>query len=194
MASRRITKCCKVCGSEFTKPLSQSGEFCSRKCMYTYRSMKPSTLASRMLKWVDSSGGEDSCHEWTGTLYKTGYGAIAEKGKHLRTNRVAYELSHSVCLRSDQHVLHTCDNRKCCNPKHLFLGTPKINSDDKIAKGRDKNRGEESHLCRLTSADVSAIRMLRTAGHTGRYLAKLFNVSEGHVSMICSGKNRRHDG
>lgn len=44
-------------------------------------------------------------------------------------------------LTSDQHVLHKCDNKICVNPKHLYVGTPRDNSEDRLSRGRLR-RGE----------------------------------------------------
>ena len=66
-----------------------------------------------------------------------GYGTIAadSTGRLISTHRAAGILTYGP-IPDGLHVLHTCDNPPCCNPAHLFLGTPQMNTDDMISKGR----------------------------------------------------------
>jgi hypothetical protein len=77
------------------------------------------------------------CHEWQGALTYNGYGRIGVNGKVQRAHRVAYELAHGP-IPEGIVVCHRCDNPRCCNPDHLFLGTTQENVDDKVQKGRHK--------------------------------------------------------
>src|SRR5580765_3798730 len=81
----------------------------------------------------------DSCWPFRGSLDSHGYGQMGWQGKLHLTHRLVWEnlngpIPNGLC------VCHTCDNRKCCNPKHLFLGTKQDNYNDMTAKGREHKR------------------------------------------------------
>jgi hypothetical protein len=80
--------------------------------------------------------GDDDCWEWQAARNAKGYGRLTSgRGVHLKAHRVAFVLFGGV-IPDNLFVLHTCDNPSCCNPGHLFVGTPKDNMVDKIKKGR----------------------------------------------------------
>lgn len=76
------------------------------------------------------------CWEWLGTTTQNGYGQISIKHKRYRPHRVAMHLWHNFDLESPLLVCHKCDNKLCCNPAHLFVGTQSDNMKDCKAKGR----------------------------------------------------------
>ncbi|AQW91318.1 HNH endonuclease [Elizabethkingia anophelis] len=77
------------------------------------------------------------CIEWTMHVNRCGYGVLKHNGRLHRAHRFIYNLYHKVGL-GELHVLHKCDNPRCVNPEHLFLGTCRDNIDDKVKKGRSK--------------------------------------------------------
>jgi hypothetical protein len=97
----------------------------------------------RVLNFVNSD--TDECLPYPKTD-KDGYGIIQNRingsNLHIRAHRLVYQIVNSCILSRSELVLHKCDNPPCCNPRHLFLGTDKDNSDDKVSKGRQaKGRG-----------------------------------------------------
>lgn len=126
------------------------------------------TLAERLWAKVDKTPGlgpNGDCWEWRGYVHPTGYGQIAignTKGSNTNTNRAAYMVAKGE-ITDGLWVLHACDNRLCCNPDHLWLGTPKENTQDMIAKGRRRKawetlRGEDVLQSKLTEETVRAMR------------------------------------
>jgi hypothetical protein len=83
--------------------------------------------------------GSEECWDWIRAVGADGYGVCGFEGKIFRAHRLAFKLSNN--LNPDKlHVLHKCDNRICCNPNHLFLGTNLENVRDKMNKGRHNNQ------------------------------------------------------
>lgn len=85
---------------------------------------------------VDKTG---DCWNWTAGTFHFGHGKFRLNGKMVKAHRLAYELlvgdfDKSLC------VLHKCDNPRCVNPEHLFLGTKGDNNSDMTAKGRHKEQ------------------------------------------------------
>lgn len=122
----------------------------------------------------------DKCWEWTGWITPGGYGIISLFHKHERAHRVSY-IMHNGKIPEGLLVCHSCDNRKCVNPDHLWLGTHKDNGIDMATKMRQ-------HNSRLSSVEIGIIKDCKTAGYTHKKIADYFKVSRFHVTNIINGK------
>lgn len=79
--------------------------------------------------------GPDDCWDWRRAKTAAGYGRVQFQGKSTGTHRVAWELTYGA-IPEGMVVCHRCDRPSCCNPAHLWLGTPSQNQFDSIQKGR----------------------------------------------------------
>lgn len=144
-----------------------------------------------------SMGADDECWEWEGCVNSTGYGNVVWHGKCYTTHRVAAWLSGMVATpqrpkhsRTPTHVLHKCDNRKCCNPNHFFLGTFTDNMRDAYKKKRKvQPKGEAHSNAKLTNAQAEEIRRKYKEGAYQVPLAKEYGVSQQVISLIVRGKS-----
>jgi hypothetical protein len=135
---------------------------------------------------VDVKGPLD-CWEWKSPPTSAGYGQIKLDRRMRRAHRVAWEL-HNGPIAAGMWVLHRCDNRPCCNPAHLFLGTPADNTADMVAKKR--NRPPPS---KISQTDVASIFERANAGETQASIAKSFGVHFGVINKILLGKSHQRD-
>lgn len=146
--------------------------------------------------WSYVNRDSDGCWPWTKSLFPTGYGQFHFKtpdGKVIRrAHRVAYYLAHGS-FDTTLNVLHMCDNPPCCNPAHLFLGTPRDNVSDMLRKRRGNTsiraRCETHPQAKLTLDDVRTIRHLYFAERrTLREIGDYFAVSLSNIHNIVRRK------
>lgn len=141
----------------------------------------------------------ETCWNWTGQIdpryhygrfWKTGdYFATGER-RRTQVHRFSWEL-HNGPVPDGMMVCHTCDNRRCVRPDHLFLGTGRENTADRHAKGRSA-KGERTGLAVLNEVSVQNIRYRHGNGSTIAQLARDFKVGETTVRSIVQGRTWRH--
>jgi hypothetical protein len=133
------------------------------------------------------------CIEWDGATNHDGYGLILIKGeKIIYVHRLSWEL-HNGPIPEDKNVLHSCDNRPCIRPDHLFLGTQADNVKDMMKKERNRHcPGELNGRARLTNANVKEIWGFLGAGATHKKIADYFGCSEPAIWQISQGRTWKH--
>jgi len=130
---------------------------------------------------------KNNCLEWQGSLGTGGYGLIRVNGKLEKAHRVAFGL---VNIPSGLFVCHHCDNPKCCNTDHLFLGTHQDNVDDRENKGRNRPpKGELQGRSKLTETQVLNIR---ASSLTQKELSGIYDVHPSAIHLIKARKNWKH--
>lgn len=156
---------CIHCLAEFTAPPHSASNFCSIKCRFNEKTK------------LASSG----CIEWTAALYKNGYGKIGYvDGRCDYAHRVSWSI-YKGSIPDGLQVCHHCDNRKCVNPAHLFLGKQLENMRDMCRKKRHRKS-------RISYTQMAEIKNLYISGIRQAAIAKRYSVSQATISLIILGK------
>jgi len=152
-------------------------------------------VIERFWKYVNRNGSVPThrpelgaCWPWTGSTTE-GYGRLGIGGagaKMISAHRLSFKMAYGA-FDERLCVLHKCDNRKCTNPEHLFIGTLGDNNRDTVAKGR--------HVVvqrKLTPTQVKEIKNLRASGLSVRKIASQFPTNSATVHRILCGKIYRN--
>lgn len=152
----------------------------------------PQHIQDRFWDRVDARSPEE-CWDWKLSLAEDGYGSFSVwsngKIRTYKAHRVAYTLHHGD-ISGDNLVLHECDNRRCCNPYHLWEGTNDENMADMVAKGRC-TRGDRHPHSKLTLEAAEEIRRTYVRHHpefNQKYFARKYGVAVTTIGVLLRGK------
>lgn len=146
------------------------------------------TIAERFYAKISTIPTENGCLEWTAGL-RNGYGYFNPDGINVYAHRFAWELVNGP-IPDGMYACHHCDNRKCCNLEHIFIGSPTDNAYDMIEKGRSvhvPNLGERNGNSKLTEKQVLDIRSPQYDDWSDRDVAERFGISR---RLVCTIRNR----
>lgn len=130
---------------------------------------------------------KEGCWEWKGNLNIGGYGKFGSKSSASRLQYIHYYGP----IPKGLFVCHTCDNRKCVNPDHLFLGTCAENLKDMTEKGR-RARGSKITSSKLNEDIILQIRKDRLSGMMYKELQEKYSLSKDIIIDICKNKTWKH--
>jgi len=129
---------------------------------------------------VDKTSSDKGCWLWTGAVKDTGYG-VFKPSPHatvVKAPKYAWESTRGP-VPKDKWLLHKCDDRRCCNPEHLYLGTHQDNMDDMKRRGRSK-----VPRLKVAESDRKTIRERYSSGASQTELAKEFGVGTRTIRRI----------
>lgn len=131
----------------------------------------------------------DGCWYWLGTFLNNGYGIIRLNYAVIGAHRVSYEL-YKGPIPDGLFVLHTCDNKLCVNPNHLYAGTHMQNMMDALERGRfHPVKGSNHCRAKVNEEDVFEIR---ASEKTTNELAEIYNVTPRAIAQIKDRTNWKH--
>lgn len=158
---------------------------------------KKQTAESFWAKVQGDRRQRNGCWVWQGACNNMGYGTVKWDGKTYTAHRVAAWLSGLVAdpakptnPKEKAHVLHKCDNRKCCNPTHFFIGSYADNQLDAYSKKRKvQPKGEKHTNAKLTDKQAVEIRRIyKVHGLSQQTIANRYDVSQSAISKIIRGE------
>ncbi|MFD1806170.1 HNH endonuclease signature motif containing protein [Pasteurella oralis] len=131
---------------------------------------------------------DSNCWEWVGSIHNNGYGRFNPFRRTMYAHRFSALLKYGF-IRNDLDVCHRCDNRRCVNPDHLFIGTRKENMIDASKKGRT-TKGRRFRA-KLTIDEVIEIKKRVLKGDKSIDIANDFSVSPKAINQIINRKTWR---
>lgn len=141
-------------------------------------------------RYVDKTG---ECWVWMNSVSARpgiGYGKVAFGGRFYGAHKLAALLG-GMEVPEGMYVCHTCDNPLCVRPEHLWIGSPKQNTQDAVLKGRMR-RGSTSPNAKLTEDIVKAIRAEYEAGETQVNLAIKYGLHQTNIGRVLRRKTWKH--
>lgn len=140
-------------------------------------------------------GSEDECWIWVGPMHKvSGYGVFEVYNIEYKAHRVSFYYFNKRTTESEFDILHTCDNRRCCNPKHLYEGDNADNNRDRACRNPESfiKLGSINPAAKLTENDVPEIFRLKATGYTQEQIAKKYGVVFSTIGKVLRREKWAH--
>lgn len=171
------------------KPLNRKCERCGKIYVHCGKH-KECSLGCRLLNRIKIVNG---CWEWQSFICpRTGYGRIRYERKLMTAHRLSY-IFHKSEIPKNMLVCHTCDNHKCINPEHLFLGTHADNAKDMVKKARGSSHlGEKNQRALLNEKTVLEVRKMHLDGMKIKDIANKFNIKYFTCLDVINRRNWNH--
>jgi hypothetical protein len=97
------------------------------------------TVYTKITALIDTTGGADACHPWLGKVWKN-KPYLVVGNRQFSSRRVVFMAATGLALTRDQRVLGKCGDLTCCNPKHLYGGSP----EQHVVQLRDTSGGPDA--------------------------------------------------
>lgn len=202
------TSICETCGKEYKwrrRNCDKPPRFCSFPCK-SYIGLKTRTKNSdlneeqnlaRIKKFYEKYVVKnEGCWDWKGIIEKTGYAVLGLRPP-IKAHRASWMI-HKGPIPKGLIVCHNCpggDLPRCTNPDHLWLGTYKENTQDKIKKGRSNTpRGIQLKISKLNESQVKQIRFMLKENKSCSEISRFFGVQRKIISRIKNGETWKHIG
>lgn len=138
----------------------------------------------------------EGCWDWKGSLHHSGYAVTKFNKKQFGAHQASWMFYNNLVDFPENFnlwILHTCDNKKCTNPDHLYLGTPSNNAQDRENRNRGRVPFGDNHPCAiLNETKVKEIRKMLENNATISSIARFFNCSAGAIEAIRNRTTWKH--
>jgi hypothetical protein len=131
------------------------------------------------------------CWPFIGGVNYNGYGNFWLDDKIVSAHRVSWMIHNHKMIQDGLLVCHTCDNKLCCNPHHLYTGSHTDNTRDYVSRSMPEyfNKGSRNPSAKLTVSDIEDIKILYATGkYSYSQIARIYNLSPTYPHSIIKGK------
>lgn len=191
---------CKVCEKEFHRIVTNGRNdpsYCTRECydkdhFIWANASKEQQLERLKMLYEKNVIRQEGCWDWKGYIARTGYAEIGRsKNFHEKNAHRISWMIHKGNIPEGMYICHKCDNPKCTNPDHLFIGTHQDNDKDRDEKGRNV-KGEDVESSILKDQDIKEIKTLLTQGKSCLEISRKYDVSHDAIKRINKNETWKH--